>query len=44
MRASLAAFDMPLIVLDPTLPMSWDYYAGLLVDLVLSIDMLLKGS
>ena len=43
-RASLVAPSMPLIALDPTLPMSWECCEDLLVDLVMNIDMLLIGS
>jgi len=42
-RASLVALSMPLIALDPTLSMLWECCAGLSVDLVMSIGMLLIG-
>ena len=43
-RTSLITLSMPLIALDPTLHVSWECCEDLLVDLVMSIDMLLVGS
>jgi hypothetical protein len=43
-RASLVALSMSLIALNPTLSMSWECCAGLLVDLIMSIVKLLIGS
>jgi hypothetical protein len=35
---------MPLTVLDPTFPMSWDCYASLQVDILRSNGMLCRGT
>jgi hypothetical protein len=43
-RPGWAVLDMPQIVIELTLHTLWDYYAGLLVGLVMSIDMQLRES